>query len=91
MPELLDEAQLEVSKNLVKFKTFKTKEEAEAFNEPGRVWSDVGEGKNGTYYRAWCRPGELAVEAVREAGEYYNLKVPLTAGYMIHRNWAGTH
>lgn len=87
----MDEAQGEVHKDLVKFKSFDTKEEAEAFNDPERLWSDVGEAKNGKWYRAYSPSGELAAEAVREAGEYYKLNIDLTAGYMIHRNWAGTH
>lgn len=87
----MDEAQSELSKELAKFKTFNTKEEAEAFNDPDKVWSDVGEGKDGKWYRAWSRAGELAVEAVREAGEEFKLNIDLSAGYMIHRNWAGTH
>ena len=87
-----DEAQLEVRKELVKFKTFATQEEAEAFKKTQtEVWSDIKESPKGGVYVAYCRPGELAAQAVKEAGEYYNLNVDLTAGYMIHKNWAGCH
>jgi len=87
-----DEAQLEVRKELVKFKTFATQEEAEAFKKTQTgVWSDIKESPKGGVYVAYCRPGELAAQAVKEAGEYYNLNVDLTAGYMIHKNWAGCH
>lgn len=87
-----DEAQLEVRKELVKFKTFATQEEAEAFKqEQTEVWSDIKESPKGGFYVAYSRPGELAAQSVKEAGEYYNLNVDLTAGYMVHKNWAGCH
>lgn len=82
---------MEVSKQLVKFKIFDTKEEAAAFSEEGKIWSDVAPAKNGKYFRGYCRAGELAVESVREAGEYYKLNVPLTAGYVIGLNWKMCH
>jgi hypothetical protein len=42
-----------------------------------------------------CRPeiaeqvGEIMVRHAREAGEFYNFRVPLDAGYKIGRSWAG--
>lgn len=87
-----DEAQLEVRKELVKFKKFATQEEAEEFKQAQQeIWSDIKESPKGGVYVAYCRAGELAAQSVKEAGEYYNLKVGLTAGYMIHKNWAGCH
>lgn len=84
-----DECQLEVTKNLVKFKIFNTEEEAKAFNES--YWSDVGKAKGGRFYRAYSISGELASKAVTEAGKYYKLNVELTAGYQIGRNWKECH
>lgn len=84
-----DEAQIELTKNLVKFKIFDTEEEAKAFDEP--YWSDVGHAKNDKYYRAYSIVGELAAKAVNEAGQYYKLNVELTAGYQIGRNWKECH
>lgn len=87
-----DEAQLEVSKGLVKFKMFQTKEEAQAFKEAQKeVWSDIKDSPKGGFYVAYSRPGELASQAVRESGEYYKLNVELTAGYVIGKNWAMCH
>lgn len=87
-----DEAQLEVRKELVQFKMFKTQEDAQAFKDTqSKVWSDIKESPKGGFYVAYCRAGELASEAVKEAGEYYKLNVELTAGYMVHKNWAGCH
>ena len=112
-----DEAQLEVKRSLVKFKTFpvsvwQTKNEetgkmedskeakdakaaASAFKAAeeeatGKRWSDVMKGPKG-YFVGYCRAGELATEAVVEAGRYYKLNVELSAGYMLGRNWAECH
>ena len=91
-----DEAQLEVTKDLVKLKIFKTKEECEEFksleeSKSGMSWGDVMEGKNGTFFTSFSLAGELASQAVKEAGEYYNLNVELTAGYMFGYNWRDCH
>lgn len=88
----MDEAQLELSKSMVKWKMFDTEDEAKAFKrtEEGSKWSDVGHSDKG-WYVGYCRAGELAVEAVKEAGEYYKLNVELTAGYILGRNWKECH
>ena len=49
------------------------------------------ESPKGGFYIAYCRAGELASEAVSEAGQFYKLNVPLTAGYIVGRNWADCH
>lgn len=84
-----DEAQIELTRNLVKFKMFSTEEEAKAFKEP--YWSDVGHTSDGRYYRAYSIVGELAQKAVTLAGQHYGLSVELTAGYAVGRNWRETH
>lgn len=87
-----DEAQMEVSKSLVKFKTFSSEEEAAKWKaEQKEVWSDIKPNPKGGYFVAYSLPGELAVRAVREAGRYYKLNVDLTAGYMVGLNWAMCH
>lgn len=106
-----DESQLELSKKLVKIKSFKiTKKETEEEQEiedkrvktlatefkkeqentTGKIFSDIGH-VNDVFYVGYCRAGELAVEAVTEAGRYYGLNVDLTAGYMLGKNWANCH
>ena len=35
--------------------------------------------------------GEIAIDAIRLTGEYYNFKLPLTGEFNIGRNWADTH
>lgn len=90
-----DESQCEVSKKLVKFKTFPDKESAAKFKEQveaetGKRWSDVGH-YGDKYYVGYCRAGELAVESVLAAGKYYRLNVDLTAGYMLGNSWKTCH
>ena len=86
-----DEAQLELTRELVKFKLFDTEKEAKEFSEEGKIWSDVGHAKDGRFFRSWCRAGELAAESVKEAGQYYKLNVELTAGYVIGSGWDNCH
>lgn len=90
-----DEAQLEVSKDLVKWRVGKSKEEVAEIKQQmeettGLMWSDVGL-IGDKYYIGYCRAGELAVESVLEAGKYYKLNVDLTAGYMLGQDWASCH
>lgn len=94
-PEHLDESQLEVSKELVKWRVFKDeasakKAKVELEKSTGLVWSDVGH-IGDKWYTGYCEAGALAVEAVRLAGEYYKLNVPLTAGYMLGNSWGTCH
>ena len=91
-----DEAQLEVSKQSVKFKRFESKEDAQAFKDKmftkyGEVWSDIKDSPKGGVFVAYCKAGQLAVESVTEAGRDYGMVVDLTAGYMVERSWAGCH
>ncbi len=68
------------------------KKAVEAFKaaQTDKVWSDVGH-TDKAFYVAYNRAGELATKAVSDAGEYYKLKVELTAGYIIGTNWATCH
>ena len=94
--EHLDEAQLEVSKESVKFKRFQTTEDAQAFKdkqfaETGEIWSDIKDSPKGGVFVGYCLAGHLAAEAVNEVGADYGMNVDLTAGYMIGRNWRECH
>ena len=95
LPERVDEAQLEVRKELVKWRVGKSKEEMvevkqKLEEDTGLIWSDVGH-IGDKWYVGYCRAGELAVESVLEAGRYYGLNVDLTAGYMLGKDWASCH
>jgi len=91
-----DESQLEVSASLVKIKTFETEEEAKVWKggteeRAGMILSDIRHNENGSYSVGYSRPAELAIQSVKEAGEYYKLNIELTAGYMLGRNWGDCH
>ena len=90
-----DEAQMELTKNLVKMKAFKTEEEAEKWKEvtqerTKKILSNVNL-INEKYCVGWSVVGETAVYAARESGEYYNLDVALDSDYVIGTNWAECH
>lgn len=90
-----DEAQMEVSRESVTFKRFKTEEEAVSFKREqescGKVWSDVQESPKGGYFVAYCREGHIISEVVDRVTKDYNLNVPLEAGYVIGRSWKECH
>jgi hypothetical protein len=85
-----DEAQLEVKRSMVKWKKFESEEACKSFKEEGKVWSDPVHNERG-WFRGYCRAGELATIAVREAGKFYKLNVELSAGYMLGTDWASCH
>lgn len=85
-----DEAQCEVKRSMVQWKKFASKEECVAFTDPEKRWSDPVHNDKG-WFRGYCRAGELATIAVREAGQYYKLNVELSAGYMLGTTWASCH
>jgi hypothetical protein len=86
-----DEAQCEVKRGMVQWQKFASEEECKAWkSEDGKVWSDPVHTEKG-WFRGYCRAGELATIAVREAGKSLKLNVELSAGYMLGTNWATCH
>ncbi len=86
-----DEANLEIHRSMIEWKKFVDENECKAFKSADcKVWSDPVHNDKG-WFRGYVRAGELATQAVKQAGEYYNLNVNLSAGYMLGRNWAETH
>lgn len=90
-----DEQQTEDLKENVKFKVFPDKESAAQWKESfekssGKILSDVSE-RDGKYFVAYCRSGELAALSCKYASDYYNLNVELSGGYMIGQNWRDCH
>ena len=66
---------------------WKTQEETTT----GKIWSDISKSPKGGFFVAYTRCGELAIEAVVEAGKHYKLNVDLSAGYIIGTNWGNCH
>lgn len=92
----MDEAQLELSKNLAKFKVFNTEDEAKAWKikqeeVTSKHMSDIGHLSDGRYFVGYSIAGELAAKAVKAAGDYYKLNIELTAGYQLGDSWAKCH
>jgi hypothetical protein len=90
-----DESQNSVHRDLVKFKVFSTEDEAKSFKKSfeestGKLMSDVGHA-GAKFFVAYSRVGELCARSVTLGGEYYNLRVQLTAGYQVGDSWATTH
>lgn len=89
-----DEAQVEVSRSLVRFKMFESEEDAKKWldnnKDDGNIYSNIGHTSKG-YYIAYSKVGQLAVESIRKAGEYYNLNIPLDADYSVGMGWHQTH
>lgn len=63
---------------------------AKAYKDSQENYSEVGH-TDTHYYTGYCLAGVLAVESVKEAGEYYKLNVPLSAGYNLGRHWGMVH
>lgn len=92
----MDEAQIEVSKKLVKFKMFNSKEEVNQFRKEqyetsGLIWAEAHERPKGGWFTAYSLPGQLVVEAVKETTEFYKLNCPLSADYVLGTSWANCH
>lgn len=81
---------MEVHKSLIKWKIFKTEDEAQEFKKTVEGWSEIGHSAKG-YYVADCIVGRLIQEAVKEASEYYKLNVTLAADYIMGVDWASCH
>lgn len=87
----MDEAQLEESRSNFKFKRFETKEEAVEFTEKQeQPWSEPFEAK-GYWFVGYSRASELISVAVDRTSKHFKLNVPLSAGYIIGKNWSSTH
>ena len=85
-----------MTKDLVKFKRFATKEECKEFRkkqkeECGMIWSEEHESPKGGWFVAYSKPGELVVRAVNETTEFYKLRVPLSADYVLGTGWHDCH
>ena len=65
-------------------------QEIREFRVDNPNWSAIHQIQDG-YEIYYSIAGDLALQAVQKAGEYYKLNVPLTAEYMIGKTWADVH
>jgi hypothetical protein len=101
-----DEAEHELTVDLVTHKFFPVTEweynkkgkpfsstvlqEIREFRVDNPNWSATHQIQDG-YEIYYSIAGDLALQAVEKAGQYYKLNVPLTAEYMIGKTWADVH
>ena len=100
-----DEAEYELTLDLVEMKLFPVTEweykndkpfssmvlrQIEEFRITNINWSATHR-SDSSYDLSYSIVGDLALQAVAQAGAYYKLNVPLTAEYMIGKTWADVH
>lgn len=72
-----------------------TEKDAEVWMPDQRIWSAPhlvdGTKEDGRWQRSYARPGELAVLAIRQAGETLQFNCPLDGEYKVGSSWADTH
>jgi len=86
-----DEAQIEENRENFIFKSFNSKEEALTFSkEDDKIWSEPIY-KGDRVFLGWSLSSELITKAVDMTTEHFKLKVPLTAGYAIGKDWSDCH
>lgn len=92
MCEYHDEVQLYINKDLVKFKTFDTEDDAKSFikNWNGEQLSAVSKGK--AWYVTLPNDVSLAIDkAINKTEELLKLNVNLGFEYSVSNNWYGCH
>jgi hypothetical protein len=90
-----DEYQQQVPDNLVRWKMFDTKEEAESYEVDkfilsGNVREFTEDGKT-QWGRAYCKAGELMVKAIEEATEKLGCPFDITGEYLMGKTWGQCH
>lgn len=85
-----DEAQYEVTKNLVKWKSFIDKEQAKQWLKDNPQHVGIVESK-GRYFVAQSIVSDIAFNAVQITSEYYKLNVPLAIDPQYGRSWRECH
>ena len=72
-----------------------TADEANVWIPDQRIWSAPllvdGTKEDGRWQRSYARPGELAVLAIRQAGETLQMNLPMDGEYLVGKSWADTH
>lgn len=85
-----DEAQFEVTKDLIKWKLFTDKESCTEFLKQNPTWVGPGHSERG-YFAAYSAMNDIVREAVDMCNKHYNLNVPLAVDPQYGRTWAECH
>lgn len=94
-----DESSQAIHKDLIRLKSFDTKEDAQKckqdLEEKGFILSDINHGIpeicDGKYFIAWSKVIELTSKSMIMAGEYYNMNIKLTQAGQLGMDWSQTH
>lgn len=90
--DMHDESEAEVPDNQIQVYQMDDLEALEKIIDPSQIWMEPKLLHDGHTYRAgYSRYGELAVQSIRKAGEYLDLRCGLDAEYMIGHSWAEVH
>ncbi len=95
--DIHDEGQMDVAEECVTdVASFAgSADDADIWVPDQRIWSAPnltdGTKEDGMWQRSYARPGELAVLAIRQAGETLHMNLPMDGEYKIGSNWAETH
>lgn len=95
--DIHDEGQMDVAEEYASETSQFTgnKDEAAIWTPDERIWSAPnlvdGTKEDGRWERIYSRPGELAVLALRQAGDTLKFNCPLDGEYKVGSSWADTH
>lgn len=85
-----DEAQFEITKDLINWKMFSDEKECKDFIKENPDWVGPGHSERG-YFAAFSPMNKIVREAVELTNEHYKLRVPLAVDPQYGRNWAECH
>lgn len=86
-----DEIQAEVHKRFILSYTSENLDDCLSRPYRGQEWTEPHLDEEGYYHTYYSRVGELATQSIRDAGAFFETRVPMDAEYMVGNNWADTH
>ena len=86
----MDEAQYEVTKDLIRWKRFETEEAAIEFKKENQLWAGPLHTERGIFLGNSILD-EILAEAIIATNTHYKLEVPLGVEAAYGRNWFETH
>lgn len=85
-----DEAQFEVTKDLIKWKKFADKESCSTFIKDNNEWLGPVKSERG-YFAGYSVISDIVKEAVELTNKHYKLNVPMAVDPQFGTNWAECH
>ena len=85
--EHTDEVQYSVSKDMVRFETFQTEDEAKVAGKPGS--SAIGHAKR--FYRAYSPMADVIKDSIETIVQFLNINVALGFEWQLGRDWKECH